>query len=538
MKASWAGHERVLYRRARVYAPGAPFATALLIDGDTIAWIGDEAAAGAYADVADVVVECEDALITPGFVDAHVHATATGLTLTGLDLRGYRRRADVVGAIQAWAQQHAGATMIGHGWDETDWDDPRPLTRQEIDRATWGSVVFLSRVDVHAAVVSSALLATMPHLKALPGFDPDGVLRREAVKVARDEVFRGLSASQRGAAQAAFLDHAAACGIVAVHEMAGPSLSSVEDAQMLVACSHAEPRPIVGLYWGEMSAHGGIERAQSLGAIGAGGDLFVDGSIGSRTACLHEPYLDEPNSRGVLYLSEKEITDHVIACTAAGLQAGFHVIGDAAMSAVVAGFEHAVHTCGVDAVRASRHRLEHAEMMTTAHRSVLAALAITVSMQPNFDRLWGGAHGMYAERLGVERSAHLNQFADVVRDGLPLAFGSDSPVTSMSPWPAVHAATMHPSAPISSRAAFHAYSRGGWRAIGQDGVGVIEPGAPAHLAVWRDVTYAESGTDDRVSRWSTDPRSGTPDLPDLAVAMPRCVRTLVDGAVIWDAGEL
>ena len=110
------------------------------------------------------------------------------------------------------------------------------------------------------------------------------------------------------------------------------------------------------------------------------------------------------------------------------------------------------------------------------------------SVQPNFDALWGGADGMYAQRLGADRALRLNPLALLASQGVPLAFGSDTPVTSMNPWATVRAATRHRTAgsAVSARAAFAAATRGAWRAGGvRDGVtGTLVPGAPASYAVW------------------------------------------------------
>ncbi|NEE32800.1 amidohydrolase family protein, partial [Streptomyces sp. SID7982] len=275
---------------------------------------------------------------------------------------------------------------------------------------------------------------------------------------------------------------------------------------------------------------------RDLGAHGAAGDLFVDGALGSHTACLHAPYADAGHT-GTAHLDAAAVAAHVVACTEAGLQAGFHAIGDAALTAVVEGVRAAAEKTGLARVRSARHRVEHAEMLTGETLAALAELGMTASVQPAFDALWGGEDGMYAQRLGASRARTLNPFAAMLRGGIPLAFGSDSPVTPVAPWEGVRAAAFHhtPEHRVSVRAAFTAHTRGGWRAIGRDDAGVLVPGAPADYALWRTEELLVQAPDDRVARWSTDPRSGTPGLPDLAPGadLPVCLRTVVGGETVY-----
>lgn len=539
---SWGATERVLLLGGSVYSPVSPFATAMLLDGDEVAWLGEDSAAAAHRDSADRVINLRGALVTPGFVDAHVHATSTGLTLTGLDLSRTTSLAEALGLLEARARQVRGAAIIGHGWDETRWPEGRPPSRDEVDRATWGSVVYLSRIDVHSAVVSSALVAQVPGVHDLAGWDPSDALSQHAHHAVREAILGTIGAGQRAAAHRVMRDRAASLGIVSMHEMAGPTISSEDDLAELLALAHAEPGPTVIGYWGQLAREGGIERARALGAMGVAGDLFVDGAIGSRTACLCQPYADAPDRSGAGYLAADEIADHVTAATQAGMQAGFHVIGDAASEAVVSGLRTAAQHVGLPAMRAAMHRLEHAELLTDDHVSALAELGVTASMQPMFDGLWGGPGGMYEQRLGAERAAGMNRFADLVSAGVLVAFGSDAPVTDLGPWAAVRAA-VHPTNPaqaLSARAAFGAHTRSGWRAIGRPDAGTLAPGAPAHLAIWAVDDILVQAPDERLAAWSTDPRSGTPGLPPLApdMPLPRCLRTMVHGRTVFDSGDL
>lgn len=531
-------HRTVLLRGGDVHSPADPFATAMVVERGHVAWVGSEGAADAFASGVDEVVDLEGALVTPAFTDSHVHTTSTGLALTGLDLSGARTLTEALGLVRTFANGEAGAGVIlGHGWDAARWPEQRPPSRAELDEAAGGRALYLPRVDVHSAVVTTALLDLVPGVTGLAGYHPDAPLTGDAHHAVRAAAHGAVTPSQRARAQRAALAHAASLGIGTVHECAGPEISDEEDFTGLLKLASEEKGPRVFGYWAEaVEGDKSARRIRELGAIGAAGDLFVDGSLGSHTALLHEPYADAPHT-GTARLDAADIAAHVTACTEAGLQAGFHAIGDAAVSAVVAGVRAAAETLGLARIRAARHRVEHAEMLTPETVAAFAELGLTASVQPAFDAAWGGPDGMYARRLGAERAATLNPYAALLRAGVPLAFGSDSPVTPLDPWGTVRAAAHHrtPEHRVSVRAGFTAHTRGGWRAVGRDDGGVLVPGAPADYAVWRTGDLLVQAPDDRVARWSTDPRSGTPGLPDLrpGAELPVCLRTVVFGQTVY-----
>ena len=520
-----------------VHTPDDPGATAVLIDGDRIAWVGHEGAALAQRDGVDQAIDLQGSLVTPAFVDAHVHTTATGMHLTGLDLSEARSAEHLLELVQEHCQETAaGDVVVGHGWDESAWVEPILPTRAQLDTASGGAALYLTRVDVHSALATTTLLDLIPEVTQLPGFDAVGPLRSDAHHAARRAILDRISDDQRSRWQEQALAHFAAAGVAAVHEMAGPDISSHRDLRALLA---RDAGTLVSAYWGELGA---AQQARDLGAVGAGGDLFADGALGSRTAWLSEPYADAPQTSGVAHVSSDAVAEHVVECAEVGVQAGFHVIGDEALAEVLRGFRAAAERVGEDVIRAGRHRLEHVEMPAAAHFVDLARLGITASVQPQFDALWGGADGMYAARLGVARAQPMNPFRDFVTQGIALAFGSDTPVTTVTPWHTVAAAVFHqsPESRISARAAFNSHTRGGWRAVGVDDAGVIRPGFGAHVAVWRATDLDVQAPDDRVAAWSTDPRSGTPPLPTLTPEgpYPQCLATVAAGRITFTDGSL
>ena len=521
----------------RIYAPAAPDATAMAVTDGVITWIGlDEPGRAIHPDAA--IVDLDGHFVTPAFVDAHVHATASGLLLDGLDLRGCGSLEECLDLVADQVRALPGRLIWGHGWDETNWPQHRPPTRDELDAICGAAPVYLSRIDVHSALVSSALIDLAPQAVGEPGFSAQVPLTRDAHHAVRIAALAGLDPTQRQATQLGFLRHAASKGIAAVHECAGPNISGRADLAELLALATDDTVDVTG-YWGEL---GDAALATQVGARGLAGDLFVDGAFGSRTAALTAPYADDPDNLGASYLTAETIAAHLIACSEAGIQAGFHAIGDAAVSAIADGFAQAEKAVGLPALAARGHRIEHLEMVSAEQAGQFARWGVIASVQPLFDATWGGEHGMYAQRLGSKRAATLNPFAALASAGVTLAFGSDTPVTPVEPWQTVRAAINHQTAGfgISARAAFTAHTRGGWRAAGvNDGLtGTLAPGAPATYAIWRAGELVAPSGDNRVQRWSTDPRSGVPPLPSLGAEdeLPMCLRTVKRGTVIYQHG--
>ncbi len=531
--------KRTLITNAAIYAPSVPFATAMLIDGEEIAWIGDHSGAEVHRELADTVIHAQGHFLAPGFVDAHVHATSTGIMLSGLDLTQVVNKAQLLSLLNDYAKHLNGATVLGHGWDESNWSDPELPTRAEIDRATWGSVVYLSRVDVHSALVSNSLVAQLPESRALTGFS-EGPVTQLAHGALRTFALGSITSGQRSKAQETFFSNALSQGIVSVHEMAGPQISSYQDAHSLKKLASQAGMPHLAIYWGELYSERTREIISDLEAIGAGGDLFIDGAIGSRTAFLHDPYTDNHETNGANYLSVEQVAQHLGACTQAGIQGGFHVIGDQACEIAIEGAGLAASKSLESDFRRLRHRLEHAEMLTDDHIATMRTLGMSASMQPLFDAWWGNTGGMYETRLG-NRSQTMNRWGSLQSHGTAVCFSSDSPVTPNTPWNAIHAAMHHHNSHerISGRAAFAAHTRGGWRALGPqyDSEGVIEVGATANLATWHVEDYEVHVPDSRVTQWSTDPRSATVPLPNLGESsspiVPINVCTIVNGKIVY-----
>ncbi len=318
---------RVLLRNGAVLT-GRPHerATAVAWEDDRVTFVGGEDQAEAWTG-ADEVVDLGGALVTAGFTDAHVHLVRTGLVRSGLDLAGLPSLAAGLDALAEHARTTSAAVIMGQGWDETHWPEQRHPTAAELERAAPGRLTYLTRVDGHSSVVSPALAELVPGLVELPGYTDDGRVERAAHHAVRDVLSELIGPEARLAAARDACRDLAANGFVGFHENAAPHIGPEYELD-LVRQAADETGLRATLYWGELMA---VEKARTLGVAGLAGDLVADGAFGSRTAALAAPYADREGSRGHAYVTADQVRDHVVACTRAGLQAGFHAIGDAAL---------------------------------------------------------------------------------------------------------------------------------------------------------------------------------------------------------------
>ena len=513
-----------LYRNARIWTgnpsgldagPESVELNALLVVDGRIAWMGDKdalgrdvsaarrdhsadgrdvSAAGWHPADAEGVVDLDGALVVPGFVDAHAHLSMTGLTQRGADLGTTASLRHALDAIESHARRSQGRPIYAPNWQEANWPERRPMTNIELDRAAYGGVVYAPRIDVHSAVISSALAAASG-AATLDGWLGNGLVTRAAHHAARAAFFAGITPAQRRGDIEAALRAAAATGITHIHECGGPDLSSADDFADVLALGRRPDLPATIGYWAQLvtTADEARDVRADSGAHALGGDLNIDGSLGSRTAHLRTPYADHPG-RGNAYLTSEQVAAHVAACARAGIQSGFHVIGDAGLDIAIAGIADAARRCGLDTIRAARVRLEHAEMADREAIAQLARLGVHTSVQPAFDAAWGGPAGMYAERLGRDRASGLNPLRTMSLAGVPIAFGSDSPVTAFDPWGSIRAASAHhePAQRLSVAAGLTAHSWGGHCAAGDDAGGVLRVGAAATFTAW---TVNDAGPD-------------------------------------------
>ena len=456
----------------------------VLVEDDTIVGVGD------FEDApeADTIFDLAGATLIPAFCDAHAHLPATGLQAAGMDFRGERSSQKIMDAFTQRAREGGSILYGGNFEDPLD----RPLTASDMDVAVGSEPAMLSRADMHSCVVSSVLLRNLP-LDGVEGVDrdtdgkPTGYLREQAAS----EAWRWFDANlppakQREAVQTA-IDLAYSKGIARIHEMfvvewrGWPSLEVFMEA---VAETALHVSPFIGTM--------DVERVKETGLPRIGGDMFLDGSFGSHTAWMSEPYASPPPSgsgpTGISYRDDDDLFEFFFAAQEAGLMTGVHAIGDAAIEQAISTWEKVAAKVGAEAVAALGHRIEHFECASDDHIKRAAALNLGASVQPCFDRYWGGEDGLYSERIGWARASQMNRFKSMLEAGLVVGAGSDSTVTPLDPFLQMAALREHhvPDQRIGPRVALMLHTYGGqalMRGASAAKLGAIEAGRRADLAL-------------------------------------------------------
>jgi predicted amidohydrolase YtcJ len=469
-----------LFGGGRIHTLAAP-ADWVLVDAGSIAATGE----GSDRPAADRTVDLAGAALVPAFCDGHVHLPATGLYARGLDFRGEHSAAAILGAFAGRANA-AGLLFGGNFEDPLD----RPLVRTDLDEVVGDQPALLARADMHSCIVSTALLDRLS-IADLEGADrddggaPTGYLREEAAAEAWRWFEANLPRQQQIDAIRTAVDLAYSKGVARVHEMfvlEWRSWSSLELLEEAVAGVLLDVNPYV--------ATTEVARIKEMGLARIGGDWFLDGSFGSHTAWMSAPYRVAPPTgtpaTGIAYRDFDEVVAFFSEALAAGLQAGVHAIGDAAIEQAIAAWEKVAQDVGVTEVRRLGHRIEHFECATDEHIRRAARLGLRVSIQPAFDRLWGGEGALYADRLGAERALGMNRFRSMMDGGLVLGAGSDSTVTPLDPLLQMASLRDHhvESERMSAAAALRLHTLGSHALADGEGIrGTIQPGAQADLAL-------------------------------------------------------
>jgi len=497
-------------------------AHAMALRGDRVLAVGDEPDILKLKGPDTRVVDLNGHFVMPGFNDAHIHLTEVGFKKLTVDLSGVRSLEEFRDRIRKRVET-AGPTewILGSGWDETLWQGKELPTRWDIDEVTSDHPVYLDRTDGHVAVANTlalklarVTLASKDPEGGEIGRDisgqPNGILR----ETARDFVSAVIPAPtpdrRRQALQAA-LQNIASAGITSVQDNSDAENGDAYwgDFQILEQLEREGKLTARVSEWLPFSAP--IETLKARRAAHSQSDLmlrtgmlkaFLDGSLGSHTAAMLQPYSDDPNNSGIPRYRQVQLNQMTRERLDAGFQLGFHAIGDRAVEMALDAFAETEKAAAANMSAPPRGadyrlRIEHVQVTNPAQVARFRELKVIASMQPS--HLLTDMHWVNA-RLGPVRAQHAYTWADFTNHGVTLAFGSDDPFGPLSPLLGLYAATtrksedgkmeFHPEQRLTIEQALAAYTTGSaFAEFAEKQKGTLAPGMLADFVVLdRDLT--------------------------------------------------
>ena len=434
---------------ARVWTgnPRQPWASGVAISGERIAAVGSSAeiAKLARANPQARVIDAKGGLVTPGFIDSHVHFIDGGYRLSSVQLRDAKTPAEFTARIKAYAATVSPGTWItGGDWDHQRWGGELP-TRQWIDSVTPNNPVWVSRLDGHMALANGAALAAAKVTRATPEVaggtivrnaagEPTGVLKDNAQSYV-NAVEPPHAAELDDRALQAAMKYVGERGVTSVHNMGGFINLAAFDRARAAKTLTTRIYAVTPIAQWERLRDAVAKRGKGDEWLRIGGlKGFVDGSLGSHTAAMFAPFTDTPKDSGFLVETEKDLYTWTSEADKAGLQIIVHAIGDRAINTQLNIFERVASENGA---KDRRFRIEHAQHIAPADIPRFATLGVIPSMQPYH----AIDDGRWAEKvIGPERAKTTYAFKALRDAGARLSFGSDWFVAPPTPLEGIYAA--------------------------------------------------------------------------------------------------
>lgn len=413
----------------------------IAIHNETILALGKEGEDCKFVNQNTIVIDAGGNTVLPGFIDSHFHVVQTALNARSIDLSKARSFEDIGMQIKKAITERPGKFIIGIGLQMEQLKELKFPDRLALDQYCSDASVWINSLDYQVSMLNTYGLLYYKVPFNMEGVEKDnnnvatGIFRGKANAVLRMNILDGITDKVRKGAVSDIIPGLLAKGITTVNAMEGGYMYSDKDADFILEYGNDFPVDMVLFYqsldW---------EKVKSKHLKRIGGSLYVDGTMGARTAALSFEYADSPGRMGSLRYTQSELNEFVTACYENNLQLSLYTIGDRAIGAALNAHEYALYKTGITGLR---HRLEHVELADIDHINKARELGIIFSMNPTYETYWGGPDKMYAQRLG-KNYVRTNMFREIIDRGVCLIGGSDSDVTDYNPMVGISAAVNHP----------------------------------------------------------------------------------------------
>ena len=520
----------------RTMDPSVPRARAIAIGGNRILALGDDEEMKALLAPDGEAIDLEGRTVVPGLTDCHTHFVDYALRLLRLDLSDTTSKEEVLQRVAQQARSSKpGEWILGGGWDCNRWERPELPSKADLDAVAPHNPVALESRDGHAywanslALERAGICADTPDppggliLRQADG-EPTGILKESAKLILESVIGEPPLPLVKEALEKA-IPHAHRLGLVGIHDCEGAT--ALAAFQELLAEGKLKLRVLMHIPVENLTAAiqlglrtGFGNEYLRLGAV----KIFADGTLGSRTAAMLEPFLGEPDNVGIMVTPEELLLDWVEKASRAGWAVAVHAIGDRANRAVLDVLEECrKRGWGKDL----RHRIEHVQLLHPDDLPRLAQLRVIASMQP----IHATSDMEMADRYWGERSRWGYAWRSLLEKGTVLAFGSDCPVESLNPLEGIHAAVTrrrldgspgprgwYPQERLTVHEAVWAYTWGAAYASGEEDIkGSLTPGKLADLVVLSRDIFA---------------------INPMAIPQTEVEATVFDGQIVYRGGRL
>jgi predicted amidohydrolase YtcJ len=532
----------IYYTHGRIYTndPANPWAEALAFSEGRITCVGKmdhvlTDCGGGQEGVESINLKGQ--FLMPGFNDAHVHLGGAAADELAVPLIGVPSAEEMQKRVAAAVAQHKeGEWITGKGWDQNLWLEKRFPNRQQLDAVAPKNPVILTQVTGHVAVANSLALKSAEIDKNTPN-PPGGEIERDALGQPTGMLKEGAAISlvkvripdptfeQRHKGIELVLANVAKNGVTSVQDYSEWADFQVyqqlkEEGKLTVRITEWLPFNLPLNELQNMQAQGGTKDPWlKIGALKA----FLDGAMGSRTAAMLEPYSDDPSTTGILTSDPEKLTAMAIQRDKAGFQLAFHAIGDRANRIALDVFAAVAKANGP---RDRRDRVEHAQVVAPMDFARFAELHVIASMQPSHqttDMRWA------EDRIGRERIMGAYAWETMLKNKVPLAFGTDYDVEPISPFRGLYACVTRerpdggpkhgwePQERISLEDCIRAYTSGSAYAQFEEGKkGELKPGEYADFIILSD---------------------DLTKVPPAQFTKTRVLRTVVGGRTVYQAEQ-
>jgi predicted amidohydrolase YtcJ len=522
----------------------APHAEAIAIRAGRIIFAGSNEAAKRFLGSRTRMIDLRGKTVVPGFTDSHYHIFGVGERLTHLDLARATSRDSFLNAVKEQAKEAApGRWITGRGWIETFWKPPVFPAREDLDKIAPDNPIFLVRADGHGAVANSkALQAAGIDAKTPDPFggqilrekatgEPTGMLLDNAMDLVEKKI-PPPSAEENERALLSGAERSIQLGWCEIQN-AGSELPQLELMQKLYGAGKIKLRIYNAVYGPGEAARKILQDGPILDAYDHHFTtrtikVIFDGSLGSRSAALLEPYSDADTS-GFLTQKEADLRPMFEDALRRGIQVETHAIGDRANRLILDLYEEAFKAVPPNErkVQDPRWRVEHAQILSAADLPRFAKLGVIASMQPSHaisDLFFAPS------RLGEKRLAGAYAWQSLLKSGAIIAAGSDAPVELGEPMIEFYAAVArkskdgfsapdwHPEQAVSREQALQMLTRWpAYAAFQEKEKGSIQPGKLADLTILSDDIMK---------------------IPAPDILRARCLMTVIGGEIVYDSGEI